>query len=154
MNKRQKDIVLGLALIAVASGRANLTGADLTRAGLYGANPTRAQSDETTRWPGFQIPQEGALIVYKKLSYGVLAKLQVPAKAGRTASVVGRKCRAAYVKVLALEGPTVEGRSSHNPAVVYRPGKTVRPDRYDPNPLVECAHGIHFFLTREEAEAY
>lgn len=29
-----------------------------------------------------------------------------------------------------------------------------RPDKFDPDVRVECSHGIHFFLTREEAETY
>ena len=37
---------------------------------------------------------------------------------------------------------------------VYRVNETVVADSYDDNPLIECTHGIHFFLTREEAEAY
>lgn len=36
----------------------------------------------------------------------------------------------------------------------YETGKRVTSDKYDPNPLVECSHGIHFFITEEEAEAY
>lgn len=36
----------------------------------------------------------------------------------------------------------------------FNAGKIVRPDKYDSDPRVECTHGIHFFLTREEAEAY
>jgi len=30
----------------------------------------------------------------------------------------------------------------------------VKPDSFDPDPRVECSHGIHFFMTRKEAEAY
>lgn len=36
----------------------------------------------------------------------------------------------------------------------YKAGETVKPDSFDPNPLVECSYGIHFFITRSEAEAY
>ena len=27
-------------------------------------------------------------------------------------------------------------------------------DRYDPDPTVECSHGIHFFITEQEAKDY
>jgi hypothetical protein len=36
----------------------------------------------------------------------------------------------------------------------YVVGETVVADKYDPNPRVECSGGIHFFMTRAEAEAY
>ena len=93
------------------------------------------------------------MICWKKLKKGVLAKVQIPAKAKRTASLVGRKCRAEYVRVLELIGADV-GFSQHDGKTKYQVGKTVRPDSYDPDIRVECSNGIHFFLTREEAEAY
>lgn len=126
----------------------NLCGADLSGAGLSRANLSGANLDEA-KLPRFQIPQEGELIVYKKLWGGNIAKLRVPPSARRTATPVGRKCRAEFVEV--LEG---EGISRHDGKTVYRPGAVVRPDKYDDDIRVECTHGIHFFLTREEAEEY
>jgi len=121
---------------------AYLSGADLRSAYLSGANLSGATL------PAFQIPQEGELIVYKKTSSGVI-KLRVPPEAKRTITLVGRKCRAEFVEV--LEGT---GAGLHDSSVIYRPGETVRPDRYDDDIRIECTHGIHFFLTREEAEEY
>jgi uncharacterized protein YjbI with pentapeptide repeats len=149
--------------------RADLSGANLSRADLSGANLSRAnlgsaylsgadlsgaylsdlKTDTETRLPSFQIPQEGELIVFKKLSGGNIAKLRIPPEAARTATPIGRKCRAEFVEV--LDG---DGISSYDHRTAYKPGLVVRPDKYDPNPLVECSHGIHFFLTKEEAEAY
>ena len=77
----------------------------------------------------------------------------IPADAKRTASLVGRKCRAEWVRVLEIDGAE-EAVSGHDCATVYRVGETVRPDSYDDNPLVECTHGIHWFATRAEAEEY
>ena len=74
--------------------------------------------------------------------------------------MIGRKCRAEFADVIALEAfrpgaRTDSGASSHdNGKTTYTIGATVRPDKYDPDPRVECSHGIHFFLTREEAEEY
>ena len=118
---------------------ANLYGANLTGASLYGAY-----------LPAFQIPQHGTLTVWKKTSAGVV-KLLVPAKARRTASLVGRKCRAEYVKVLSAP---VDAIGLHDETFVYRTGEIVRPDSYDDDIRIECTHGIHFFLTKEEAEDY
>ena len=119
-------------------------------ADLRGANLRGAKHDEKTKWPPFQIPQEGSLTVYKKVSNGV-AKLQIPVKAKRTASVVGRKCRAEFAKVISVPKGAV---SNYDKTTRYIAGEIVRPDSYDDNFLVECAPGIHFFLTREEAEQY
>lgn len=112
-------------------------GADLRRVDLSGAI-----------LPDFQIvPQEGAFVAFKKISSGVV-KLEIPADARRTSSLVGRKCRAEFVKV--LEGP--DGFDRHSGKVNYKVGEIVYPDKYDDDIRVECTHGIHFFMTRKEAE--
>ena len=144
--------------MAVAAGAdlggANLGGADLRWANLGGANLSRADLGganlENAEGLAYQIPQEGELIVWKAVKGGV-CKLRVPPEAKRTATPIGRKCRAEWVEV--LEAPE-DGRGLHDSAVIYRAGEIVRPDKYDPDPRVECTHGIHFFQTREEAEAY
>ena len=95
------------------------------------------------------IAGEGDLIGYKKLRGGVICKIKIPAEAKRTNST-GRKCRSEYAVV--LEG---EGRSQYDNSFKYRIGETVRPGLpFDDNRWEECAAGIHFFLTRAEAEAY
>ena len=123
---------------------ANLSGADLSGANLSGANL------KDVKGLAFQIPQEGELVVWKAVTGGV-CKLRVPPEAKRTATPVGRKCRAEWVEV--LEAPE-NGAGLHDKSVVYRAGGIVRPDKYDDDIRVECTHGIHFFLTKEEAEAY
>ena len=128
---------------------ADLSGADLSRANLSGADLSGADLSGA-ELPKFQIcPEEGSFIAFKKLHKSVVCKLMIPADAERTSSLVGRKCRAS--KVIVLEG---EGSSLHDKSVVYRVGATVVPDSYDPDIRVECANGIHFFITRKEAEEY
>ena len=117
---------------------ANLSGADLREANLYGAD-----------LPPFQIPQEGDLTVFKQVRDGSVIKLRIPGTARRTASLVGRKCRAEFAWV--VEG---SGVSKHNPEVLYIEDEIVRPDSYCDDVRLECAPGIHFFLTRQEAENY
>jgi hypothetical protein len=129
----------------------NLSEANLSGANLFGANLSGAKIDSSTRLTQFQIPQEGSLTVFKKVSSGKLCKLLIPAHAKRTASVVGRKCRAEFAFVLEAPENSV---STYDHKTQYISGKYVYPDKYDPNPLVECSSGIHFFLTREEAESY
>ena len=129
-------------------GDANLRGADLRGADLRGAYLGDAKN---LKLPPFQIPQEGELVVWKKLAGGKLCKLRIPPDAKRTASVIGRKCRAEFAEVIEGSGSSWRGLEND---IEYAPGKTVRPDSYDDNPLVECSNGIHFFLTKEEAEAW
>ena len=132
---------------------ADLSGADLRGASLSGANLSGAylRDAKNIKLPHFQIPQEGELIVWKKLAGGQICKLRIPPEAKRTASVIGRKCRAEFVEV--LEGEGTSWRAGRD-ALEYAPGEIVRPDKYDDSPLVECTSGIHFFLTREEAEEW
>ena len=139
--------------------RADLSGADLWRADLWRANLWRANLSGANlagaTLPAFQIPQEGTLIVWKKLEGDVLAKLLVPASAKRTATLVGRKCRAEFAEVLELVNCSESyAYDIHSHTVKYSVGSTVRPDEYDDDIRIECTHGIHFFLTREEAQAY
>jgi hypothetical protein len=131
---------------------ANLKGANLKGANLKGANLQGAYLDEKTVLPAFQIC-EGDLIVYKKIQ-GRIVTLAIPKDAKRTASIIGRKCRAEYALVLDIEGHSsvASDGCGHGPSTTYEEGKEVRPDSYDDDWRVECSHGIHFFLTRKEAE--
>jgi hypothetical protein len=139
---------------------ADLSGADLSGADLTGADLSMAELREAAL-PNFLIvPEEGAFIGWKALANGQIAKLLIPVRARRTNSVSGRKCRASYVKVLALHGnATVNGPAQGTHYALekgqeYKVGKIVRPDKYDPDVRVECTHGIHFFLTKKEAEEW
>lgn len=134
--------------------RADLSYADLSYADLRGANLSGANLGGAKNLPEFQIPQDGALVGYKKLREGVVAKLLIPAGAKRTASLVGRKCRAEFAEVLELSGGAKEAHSLHDATFIYRVGEIVRPDAFCDDIREECRPGIHFFQTREEAERY
>ena len=128
---------------------ANLCGADLRGASLCGANLRGAQNIPPLVEAETSIVAEGDIIGYKKLSLGVICKIKIPAGAKR-GNATGRKCRAEYAIV--LEG---EGCSQYDSTFAYRVGETVRPrEPFDDNRWEECASGIHFFLTRVEAENY
>ena len=132
---------------------ANLEGADLYGADLEGANLKWANLNganlEGAGLPHFQIcPEEGDFIAWKKVSGGVV-KLLIPKEAKRTSSLVGRKCRAEFVVVL-----EDYGMSNHDGKTAYVPGATVYPDKYDDDIRIECTNGIHFFMTKREAEEY
>lgn len=102
----------------------------------------------------FQICPEGELIVYKKLLEGI-CKLKIPQEAARVNSISSRKCRASEAIVLELPHGCTIGHSQHNPKFIYEVGKKVVPEfGFSNDWRVTCAGGIHFFLTRKEAEMY
>jgi hypothetical protein len=131
---------------------ADLYGADLYGADLYGADLREADLRETKNVPPLVAAQisicaEGDIIGYKKLQNDIICKLSIPADAKRS-NATGRKCRAEYAVV--LEG---EGHSQHDNRFVYKIGETVRPtEPFDLDRWNECSSGIHFYITREEAE--
>ena len=46
------------------------------------------------------------------------------------------------------------GISKHDGKTEYRVGQRVTPDAFNDNWTDECSNGVHFFITRLEAEAY
>jgi hypothetical protein len=48
----------------------------------------------------------------------------------------------------------LEGSGTSRHGGEYVEGATYHPDTYDDDIRVECTHGVHFFLTREEAERW
>ena len=139
--------------------RADLSGAYLSEANLSGANLSGANLSEANLSGAKNVPEhsesiivaKGELIVYKKVSVGI-ATLKIPSHALRS-NGTGRKCRASEAIVLECH---TGARSLHDPTFEYCVGATVKPSNgaFDTNRWNECATGIHFFLTRAEAEAY
>jgi len=124
---------------------AYLQGADLRDADLRGANLQNA------KLPDFQLPpEEGSFIAYKKVDSGVI-KLLIPEDAKRTSSLISRKCRASHVKVLEGSGfsPTHTQKK-----LEYKEGEVVYADAFDDDIRVDCTSGIHFFMTKKEAEEW
>ena len=144
---------------------ANLSGAYLTRADLSGANLcgtnlSGAYHLDTAKglFLPTVCPSDGEFTAWKKCRGGAVVKLLIPETALRS-SASGRKCRASEAVVLTIydnSGNEIsEARSGHNSDFIYRVGETVKPiQEFDTNRWNECAPGIHFFVTREEAERY
>jgi hypothetical protein len=130
---------------------ANLRDANLQGANLQGAYLQGARNAELAMAMTVIVP-EGAVVGWKKCRDNVIVKLQIPAKAQRS-NGSGRKCRSEYVKVLEVIGAEV-GIGLYNEKVEYRKGQIVKADSWDDDRWNECSHGIHFFITREEAEAF
>jgi uncharacterized protein YjbI with pentapeptide repeats len=133
---------------------AELSGADLRGANLSGANLTGIDLAR------FRIvPEVGAFQGFKKLAGGHIAHLEIPAEAERIGGLLGRKCRAEYARVLSIvdsEGEyiTTPISSTFDRTFMYEAGKSVLPNAWNNDERIECAEGIHFFLSLSEAEAY
>jgi len=137
----------GFSCIAEAVSAAIKSRADLSGADLSGAKNLQSAVAISRILP------DGSLIVWKKCRYNVIVKLSIPSDAKRS-HAFGRKCRAEFADVIEVFGAE-KGESSFETGFFYEVGKRVTPKSewcYDFTQ--ECASGIHFFVTREEAEAY
>jgi hypothetical protein len=104
-------------------------------------------------------PEKGTFTAFKKVREEYIAELEVPADALRS-SATSRKCRCSKAKVISITNTdgsptsfdTVNSKYDSN--FEYKVGETVEVDNFDPNRWNECAPGIHFFITRQEAVDY
>jgi hypothetical protein len=132
---------------------ANLYDAYLGGAYLYGAKLGGAKNIPPLAQAQNNILPEGQIIGWKKLKGGVIAKLAIPGNANRVNCIGSRKCRAEMALVMDLSEGEV-GYDNHTGKTEYRIGEFVYPDHFDDSNLVECSNGIHFFITRIEAENF
>lgn len=142
---------------------ANLRGANLRRANLRDADLRDADlrgvcHDSATAFLPIQCPEEGAFIAYKK-AHGLIVKLLVPDDAKRS-SATSRKCRCDKAKVLEIleydrtKADVTSVSSNYDPNFLYEIGKTVEVENFADDRFIECAAGIHFFITFDEAKEY
>jgi|SRR5579859_256293 len=152
-NLREADL-RGANLYGANLYEADLYGANLRGANLYGADLRGAKDlSPLVAAQTSVVPEAGELTGWKKCRGGVIVKLRIPASAKRS-NATGRKCRASAAKVLDVFGAD-EGVSQHDTSFIYRKGETVTPvEPFDEDRFNECASGIHFFITRLEAENY
>jgi hypothetical protein len=136
-------------------GGANLGGADLVGANLGGADLVGAKNIPEMAIAQTTLLPAGELIVWKQLAGNRIAKLRIPAEAKRS-SATGRKCRAEYADVLEIwdgDRAVDSGFANYDHNFIYRVGETVHPSNgFDEDRWNECAPGIHFWITRLEAE--
>lgn len=134
-------------------GEADLRGADLRWADFEGANLRG-----TDLYYPIACPEEGSFIAWKKAE-NCIVKLEVLEDAKRS-SAANRKCRCDKARVVAIENidgsesRITEVCSNHDKTFIYRVGEVVTVDDFDDDRWNECAPGIHFFITREEAVRY
>ncbi len=142
---------------------ANLSDADLYCANLCGANLSstnlnNVEYNENTAMYALACPEKGSFIGYKK-ARNYIIELQITEDAKRS-SATSRKCRCSKAKVLSitnLDGSETELKqisSSYRDSFVYKLGETVEEPDFCEDRWNECAPGIHFFITRDEAVRY
>ena len=140
------------AVVEAVNKNSDLRYADLRYADLRSAKNAEFAIAQTIITP------DGDLIGWKKCRHNRIVQLRIPADAARS-NASSRKCRAAAAEVLAIfddaGNPVDTAESRHDERFVYRVGETVTPDEpFDPDRWNECASGLHFYLTRVEAEAH
>ena len=142
---------------------ANLRGANLLNANLRGADLHNADLRSAKNVPYIPMvcPEEGDFIGWKKAEGNkdkVIVKLRIPSDAKRS-SATTRKCRCSKAEVIAIynldgtEGETT-CHSDYDNSFIYEVGKTVEVTNFSEDRWSECAKGIHFFISRQEAIDY
>ena len=164
LDSELESVKLGLSVKWGLENKKNLSGANLSSANLSGANLSSANLRSAdlrgTKGSELVIAQtrilpEGEVIGWKKCRDQKIVKLLIPREAKRS-HAFGRKCRAEYVKCLEIFGSDgsvqTEAISLHDRKTKYTPSEFVYPDKFSDNWQDECAPGIHFYITRIEAE--
>ena len=143
---------------------ADLRGAKLHNANLLNADLRDADLRDTKNVPYIPMvcPEEGSFIGWKKAEgnkNNVIVKLRISSDAKRS-SATTRKCRCSKAEVIAiynLDGTEAEETTCHSAydnSFIYEVGKTVEVTDFNEDRWNECAKGIHFFVSRQEAIDY
>lgn len=143
----------------------NLSNADLSYA--YLDNIVQLNTNFTNaKGINDKCPKTGSFIGWKKClgAFGdeYIVKLEILANAKRSSSTA-EKCRCSKAKVLEIQNldGTIADFVDHvfsptykNNKVYYKVGEMVYPDSFDDRFWIECSHGIHFFMKRQDAVDY
>lgn len=122
---------------------------------------------KTPQYYPLACPSDGAFIGWKKIfavsNKQILVKLEIPEDAKRTSSGdSSRQCRCDKAKVLEITDietgehlcKITDERTSTREKLDYIVGETVQPNSFDENRWNLCAHGIHFFINKQDAIDY
>ncbi len=137
---------------------AYLSYADLSRAYLSYADLSGADLTNARGVPGIACPEKGSFIGFKKARRKIVELLIL--EDSMRSSATTRKCRCSKAKVLSITN--LDGSDAGIKAVqsgrtanfVYSVGETVEVPDFETDRWKECAPGIHFFITRQEAVEY
>lgn len=150
-----------------------LVNTNLAKAKIKDCKLDNIATNPFTSFYNLQCPEEGSFIGFKKAyinitpnnktyfpSLPVIVKLQITEDSLRS-SATSRKCRCSKAKVLSisyLDGTECPedtiALSQHDNNFVYKIGEILEIKDFEKDRWKECAAGIHFFITREEAVNY
>lgn len=130
----------------------NLINANLDYANLYGSNLDSAKLDEKEQIRKGIILEE-PMIGYKKCINDIIVTLEIPTNA-IVFSINNKQCRTNKAKVVDISDDKKIAYSNFNDSFAYKLGQEIEIKDFDLMYNVECASGIHFFKTKEEAENY
>ena len=124
---------------------ANMIGVDMIGANMKGADMRGV--DRLKK--GIKLSEP--IIGWKKCKNNVLVKLEIP-RGAIVFSINNKKCRTDKAKVLEIIG--ADRAYSNYKFFSYYVGDVIEVFNFNCEYNFECAEGIHFFRTREEAENY
>ena len=129
---------------------ANMRGVDMSGTNMNGVNMSYANMRGVDRLrKGIKLSEP--IIGWKKCKNNVLVKLEIP-RGAIVFSINNSKCRTDKAKVLEIIGG--DRAYSNHKFFSYYVGDIIEVFNFNCEYNVECAKGIHFFKTREEAENY
>ena len=134
--------------------KANLEGTDLDGADMYGANlfgtDMYGANGRCVEYKKGKMLSE-SIIGYKKCKDNIIVTLEIP-RGVIVFSISGNKCRTNKAKVIDIEG--ADRAYSTYQYMSYYVGDEITVYNFNCEYNEECSNGIHFYMTREEAEAH
>lgn len=125
---------------------------------LWEANLDHLVHTERTRFFRLYCPEKGYFFGYKKCFNNRLVQLLIPKDAKRCSSTTNA-CRCDKARVVAITD--LDGSGFYSEAIsfvdenfVYRLGEMVYADSYHEDRWIDSSHGIHFWISVEEALDY
>ena len=136
---------------------ADLRGTTLCNANFRGAILNEVKYNHETAFFAIQCPEEGSFIGYKKAGNKIVKLLIL--EDSKRSSATSRKCRCDKAKVLGIESldgeeKFTEVESDYDSNFIYKVGEVIEVNNFCEDRWEECAAGIHFFITRQEAIGY
>lgn len=138
--------------------KCNIQDADLYGAVLEYAKLDGIYSNENTKWFRLRCPEVGAFLGYKKCINDRMVQLLIPSDAKRSSATLP-SCRCSKAKVLTIKSFDFkenfdEAWSLVDEDFIYRKGEWVEVKNFNEDRWMDSTTGIHFWMSREEAQAY
>ncbi|MEG0254539.1 MAG: pentapeptide repeat-containing protein [Vagococcus sp.] len=148
----------GATLINCSFNQADVNQANFRYAILTNCDLSEIKNKSSAKYLEMTCPETGAFLAYKQCYNFRIVQLLVPADAKRS-SATNNTCRCNKAKVLSIK--SIDFKEVYQEAVslvdehfIYRVGEIIEPDSYNEDRWIDSTHGIHFYMTRDEAIHY